>query len=26
LKDYPKFRSVAIAIQKSGFKVCVLLN
>lgn len=24
LKDYPKFRSVAIAIQKSGFKVCAI--
>lgn len=23
LKDYPKFRAVAIAIERSGFKVCV---
>lgn len=23
LKDYPQFRAVAIAIQRSGFKVCV---
>lgn len=22
LKDYPQFRSVAIAINRSGFKVC----
>ncbi|KAJ6980739.1 hypothetical protein NC653_024174 [Populus alba x Populus x berolinensis] len=26
LKDYPKFRSVAIAIQKSGFKIVLLLR
>lgn len=25
LKDYPKFRAVAIAIQRSGFKVCLFL-
>ncbi|ESR33053.1 hypothetical protein CICLE_v10005608mg [Citrus x clementina] len=24
LKDYPQFRSVALAIRRSGFKVCVL--
>lgn len=22
LKDYPQFQSVALAIEKSGFKVC----
>ncbi|XP_071724872.1 uncharacterized protein [Rutidosis leptorrhynchoides] len=26
LKDYPKFRSVAIAINKSGFKIVLLLR
>nr|TKR78383.1 transmembrane protein 64-like [Populus alba] len=26
LKDYPKFSSVAIAIQKSGFKIVLLLR
>ncbi|KAM7277799.1 hypothetical protein ACFE04_004933 [Oxalis oulophora] len=26
LKDYPKFRSVAIAIDKSGFKIVLLLR
>ncbi|KAF9673312.1 hypothetical protein SADUNF_Sadunf10G0011000 [Salix dunnii] len=26
LKDYPKFRSVAIATQKSGFKIVLLLR
>ncbi|KAG6757053.1 hypothetical protein POTOM_037354 [Populus tomentosa] len=26
LKEYPKFRSVAIAIQKSGFKIVLLLR
>ncbi|KAJ9154375.1 hypothetical protein P3X46_027718 [Hevea brasiliensis] len=26
LKDYPQFRSVAIAIQKSGFKIVLLLR
>nr|AFK43070.1 unknown [Lotus japonicus] len=26
LKDYPQFRSVAIAIQKSGFKIVFLLR
>ena len=25
LKDYPRFCSVAIAINKSGFKVCLFL-
>lgn len=24
LKDYPQFRAVAIAIQRSGFKVCII--
>ena len=24
LKDYPQFFSVAIAIKKSGFKVCII--
>ncbi|CAF2120335.1 unnamed protein product [Brassica rapa] len=26
LKDYPQFQSVALAIEKSGFKICLLLR
>lgn len=26
LKDYPQFRAVAIAIQRSGFKVCISIS
>ncbi|XP_010524792.1 PREDICTED: uncharacterized protein LOC104802745 [Tarenaya hassleriana] len=26
LKDYPQFQSVALAIQNSGFKICLLLR
>lgn len=26
LKDYPQFQSVALAIEKSGFKVCTVTN